>query len=109
MIPYVYYIIVYMYSINFLAKLKERPTHKMLSQITDYLASNWRRIGFQLLEPEHVQNIESTTKPNVDKCLDMLIKWLETDKNPTYSRLIDALYLLEYQGIAEKIKKKLLK
>ena len=30
-----------MYSNNFLVKLKEKPTHKMLSQISDYLAPDW--------------------------------------------------------------------
>ena len=98
-----------MYSIYFLAKLKERPTEKILSQITDDLVPNWNRIGFQLLESKHVKNIQSETKPNVDKCLDMLMKWLETDTSATYSKLINALYLLDCQNTAEQIKKKLLK
>ena len=93
----------------FLAKLKEKPTHKVLSRITSYLTADWRKIAYELLKPEDVKNIESSTKPNNDKCLDMLIKWLETDTSASYSKLIDALYEYDLPSAAEKIKDKVLK
>ena len=89
--------------------LKERPTHKILSRITGYIAAYWRIIGYELLKPEDVKNIESTTVPNDDKCLDMLIKWLESDTSASYSKLIDALNEHDRHDAAEKIKNKVLK
>ena len=77
--------------INFLVKLQERPTHKMLTRISGHIAAHWRVIGYELLKPKDVKNIESTTAHNDDKCLDMLIKWLESDSSASYSTLIDAL------------------
>ena len=95
--------------ISFLAKLNEKPTHKVLSRITIYLTADWRRIAYGLLKPEDVRNIESSTKPNDDKCLDMLIKWLETDTSASYSKLIDALHEYDLPRAAEQIKDKVLK
>ena len=94
---------------NFLVKLKEKPTHKMLSRIRGYLAAEWRVIGYELLRPEDVKNIDSTTAPNDVKCLDMLIKWLESDTSASYSKLINALYEHELLNAAEQIKSKVLK
>ena len=98
-----------MYFINFLVKLQEKPTHKMLSRIRGYLAADWRVIGYELLQPEDVENIESTTAPNDVKCLDMLIKWLKSDPSASYSTLIDALNEHEFVNAAEQVKKKVLK
>jgi len=81
----------------------------MLSRVTSYLTADWRRIAYELLKPEDVKNIAATTKSNEEKCLDMLIKWLETDINASYSQLIDALNEQDLQNAAEKIKEKVLK
>ena len=81
----------------------------MLSRITGYVAAYWRIIGYELLKPEDVKNIESTTAPNDVKCLDMFIKWLESDTNASYSKLIDALNEHDLHDAAEKIKNKVLK
>ena len=88
---------------NFLV-VNERPTHKMLSRITGYLAAYWRILGYELLKPEDVKNIECTTASIVDKCLDMLIKWLEFDTSASYSKLIDVLDIHNLHDAAEKIK-----
>ena len=89
--------------------LKETPTHRMLSRITGDLTDHWRIIGYELLKPEDVKNIECTTASNVDKCLDMLIKWLESDPSASYSKLIDALDEHDLHNAAERIKNKVLK
>lgn len=81
----------------------------MLSQVSNYLVPNWSRIGYQLLDPQYVKNIESTTKRNADKCHDMLMQWLETDTSATYSKLLDVLYLLDLPNTAEQIKEKFCK
>ena len=60
------------------------------------------------MEPEYVQNIESTTKSNDDKCLDMLVKWLETDTTASYFKLINALKECDLHNAAEKTKNKVL-
>ena len=93
---------------NFLV-LRKRPTHKMLSRITGCLAAYWRVLGYELLKPEDVKNIECTTAPNDNKCLDMLIKWLESDTSASYSKLIDALDEHDLHNAAEQIKNKVLK
>ena len=80
----------------------------MLSRIDHLLVANWRSIAFELLEPEDAKNIDSTTKSNEDKSLDMLFKWLETDNNASYSKLIDALQEFNLTNAAEKIKDKVL-
>ena len=87
----------------------EKPTYKMLSRITSCLTADWRRIAYELLKPEYVKSIDSSTKPNDDKCLDMLIKWLETDTSASYSKLIDALHEHDLPSVAEQIKDKVLK
>ena len=81
----------------------------MLSRISGHIAANWRVIGYELLQPKDVKSIELTTALNDDKCLDMLIKWLESDPSAKYSTLIDALNELDLHNAAEQIKKKVLK
>lgn len=81
----------------------------MLSRVTGCLAADWRYIAYDLLKEEDVKNIESTTKSNTDKCLDMFIKWLETDTEAAYYKLIDALCEHDLLSIADKVKDKVLK
>ena len=75
----------------------------MLSRISDLLAADWKRVGYELLKPEDVHSIESTTVNNDTKCLNMLVKWLESDPSASYSKLIDALIEYKLHNIAEKI------
>ena len=102
------YMYVHMY-LNFLAKLKEKPSYKMLARISNCIAEDWRKVAYELLLHKDVKIIESTDKSNSDKCLDMLIKWLETDTGATYSKLISAVYEHDnLQTAAEKIKERVL-
>ena len=80
----------------------------MLSRINCFLTAHWKKIACELLNLENVKNIDSTTKNNEEKCLDMLMKWLETDTTATYSKLIDALYEHSLDAVAEQIKDKVL-
>ena len=101
-----YGIVIIIHIINIiLAKLKEKPAHKMLSRITIDVMDYWRGIGYELLDADDVKNIESTPKHNRDKCLNMFIKWLETDPSASYSKLIDALNEYGLSTAVEKIKK----
>ena len=88
--------------------LKDKPTKQILSRINHLLVANYRVIAYELLEPDDAKNIESANKSNDDKSLDMLFKWLETDSNPSYSKLIDALKEFNLTNAAEKIKDKVL-
>ena len=81
----------------------------MLSRITSLLAADWRHVGYELLQPEDVDTIESTTTTNNDKCLNMLMKWLKSDISASYSKLIDALNEHELTNAAEKVMDKVLK
>ena len=95
--------------ISYVVKLQERPTHKMLTRIRGYLTAHWKVIGYELVQPEDVKSIESTAAPNDVKCLDMLVKWLESNPSASYSTLIDALNENDLHNAAEQIKKKVLK
>ena len=79
----------------------------MLSRINCYLTAYWKKIAYELLNLEDVKNIDSTTKDNEEKCLDMLIKWLETDTTATYSKLMDALCEHNLPSVAKQIKDKI--
>ena len=92
-----------------LDKLKEKPTPQMVSLFTDYILPDWIRIGYQLFDSKHVQRIVATNKSDVDKCLDMLIQWLDTDTSATYSKLVDVLIRLDHNNSAEQIKNMVLK
>ena len=85
-------------------KLNQKPMHKILSRINAELTDDWRNIGYELLEPDYVENIDSSTKHDKAKCLDMLIKWLKTDPSATYSKLIEALCRYDLSCAIEKIK-----
>ena len=81
----------------------------MLSRITGDLKDDWRGIGYELLEPDDVKSIDSTAKHEKAKCLDMLIKWLETDSSASYSKLIEVLHINDLSSAIEKIKDGVLK
>ena len=55
----------------------------------------WREIGVQLLPPEQeneIQNIEAENlSSNVKRFQRVLEKWLQTDTNATWNKLIEAL------------------
>ena len=82
----------------------------MLSRITSLLAADWRFVGYELLKnSQDVKNIESTPASNNNKCLDMLIKWVESETSASYSKLIDALNEHGLDNVADKIMEKVLK
>ena len=83
--------------------------HKILSRIAGDVMDDWRGIGYELLEPDDVKNIESTSKRDKAKCLDMLVLWLETDPSASYSKLIEALRIYDLSCAIEKIKNGVLK
>ena len=83
--------------------------HRILARINADLTDDWRNIGYELLEPDDVEKIDSSTKNDKAKCLDMLIKWLKTDPNASYSKLIEILRLYDLSSAIEKIKNGVLK
>ena len=90
--------------------LKEKPTPRMLSRITSLLAADWRFVGYELLKnSQDVTNIEATTASNNNKCLDMFLKWVESDTSASYSKLIDALKKHRLNNVADEIKNEVLK
>ena len=80
----------------------------MLSRITSLLAADWELVGYELLKPEDVHNIEPSTVSNNMKCLKMLKKWLESDLSASYSKLIDALNEYKLHNVAKQIRDKVL-
>ena len=94
--------------LRFIVMLNSKPTKQMLSRINCLLVPKWRSIAYELLEPEDATNIDSSTQSNEDKSLDMLFKWLETDSDASYSKLIDALQEFNLTYAAEKIKNQVL-
>ena len=103
-----YYIIIYVYLIKFLAKLKERPTPQKLSLFTSLIAAHWKFVGDQLLKPQYVKIIASRNESPEELCREMLLKWLETDTSASYSKLIDTLNKCDLNDTAGQIKNKVL-
>ena len=89
----------------FLGKLKEKPTLQKLSRIKRHFAVHWRDIGYELLTetPEDVGKIECANKSEEDKCFDMLKRWVDTDVNASYSKLINALREYKLDTAVKKI------
>ena len=77
----------------------------MLSRIKRHFASHWMDIGYELLTttPDDIETIEHTNKTENEKCFDMLKRWVETDANASYSKLIDALSVYELNIAIEKV------
>ena len=77
----------------------------MLSRIKRHLASHWMDIGYEPLTttPDDIETIERTNKTENEKCFDMLKRWVETDANASYSKLIDALSVYELNIAIEKV------
>ena len=86
-------------------KLLERPTPQMLSRIKRHFASHWVDVGYELLTttPEDVGTIQHSNKTENEKCFDMLTRWVETDANASYSKLIDALNVYDLNIAIEKV------
>ena len=101
--------IYYIYIITNLDKLKRKPILQLLSRTKRHFATHWRDIGYELLTatPEDVQAIERTNKTEDEKCFDILKRWVETDANASYSKLIDALHEYDLNDAAKKIMDKI--
>ena len=86
-----------------------KPTLRILSRIKDHFAIHWKDIGYELLitTPKDVEIIESTNKSESGKCFDMLKRWMETDTNACYSKLINALRVYNLEDAAEMIMDKI--
>ena len=81
----------------------------MLARIKCHFAVHWRDTGYELLThtPEDVDIIGHSNKSEEDKCLDMLKRWVETDVNASYSKLIDALHEYKLDTATEEIEDEL--
>ena len=101
--------IYYIYIITNLDKLKRKPILQLLSRTKRHFATHWRDIGYEFLTatPEDVQTIERTNKTEDEKCFDMLKRWVETDADASYSKLIDALHEYDLNDAAKKIMDKI--
>ena len=75
----------------------------------------WKSVGEVLLDPIIVENkaldaIKEDNPQNVNECCrQMFVKWLDTDKDASWKRLIAALQCpgVELNYLAEQIKNKL--
>ena len=96
--------LVYIYNYQ-LDKLKRKPILQLLSRIKRHFAIHWRDIGYELLTatPEDIQIICSTDKTTDEKCFDMLKRWVETDADASYSKLIDALRVYNLNNAAKMV------
>ena len=84
---------------------------KNLYNYAPRFACKWKDIGIQLLKTRHhsaLDLIEADHKGNTEECCKRMInKWLETDKNASWSQLIKALNKesVSLNTLANEIKK----
>ena len=86
--------------------LKKKPTRKILRRVKQSFAHQWKDIAYELLvnNDAEVKIIDSSSKCIVEKCFDMLEKWLETSSNPCYYDLIKALEQHNLYAASENVK-----
>ena len=109
----------YRYTICFFPLLEnDRPHQRDLSTyVVDSVATNWKVLGEMLLNCDlvkygHLEIIEVNSPGDVIKCCRrMFRKWLDTDKDASWKKLIAALQSpgIQLNNIAENIQKMVLK
>lgn len=78
------------------AKGSDRPAIRDLNNlVVPYIGSKWYALGFQLLDQQYEETLQSLRKDNKhveDCCMEMLHEWLRTEpQNATWARLIESL------------------
>ena len=73
-----------------------KPSIKMLQRhVIPYMATKWYELGAELLDEkeEHtLSTIEINYSRDANKCcFEMFRRWLQTDVNATWSRIVEAL------------------
>ena len=70
----------------------EKPLLKELQNlVTPYYAASWRDIGLQLGIPDGTLQLIENDYPSDKKCFTMFSKWLQSDVNASWSKLIKAI------------------
>ena len=96
----------------------DRPDRRDLSAyVVNSVATDWKALGEMLLNPDlvekrHLEIIEANSPEDVIKCCKrMFKKWLETDKDASWKKLIAALQSpgVQLNYLAENIQKMVLK
>lgn len=83
--------------------MQEKPTQKILTIVRKYFVSDWEDIGYQLIDENAVEEIESENIEASRKCKKMLQVWLKTDDSASYEKLISALNDLNLKSTAVKV------
>ena len=88
----------------------QKPTMKLLIvELYNEVASKYRVIGLMLnLSPSTIQDLENCRRGDPSECLlDVLTKWLQqVDPPPRWEDIIKALYAVQRQDIAERLRYK---
>ena len=88
--------------------LKDKPKLNILSRTKEFFADKWKDMIYELFDGDNCDDIikidDCTAKSNEDKCMDMLRKWVRTDENASYGKLIDALNAQRLSIAVEKVK-----
>ncbi|XP_065894736.1 uncharacterized protein [Dysidea avara] len=86
-----------------------RPTKKMLGRFQTQLTPNWMYIRYEFVESSVVDTVECTCKDDSEKCIKVLSRWIEIDKDACYCKLLRVLQQHQFNSTAEELKKSILK
>ena len=79
-----------------------------IDRLADYvvdIAYKWELLGTKLGQRTAVKNIKATQADSESKCLDVLEKWLESDKNVSWAHLVKSLRSIGLSAVAKQIEK----
>ena len=86
------YFYIYIYIICFFTANETPELRELQSLIIPYYATCWKEIGIGLnLSYEALQIIEIDFARTTQRCTNMLVKWLQTDVNATWQKLIQVI------------------
>ena len=80
----------------------------LLKELSSKVSADWEDIGLYLEIEEGLLNAVRSDCQQSQKCFREMLKiWLkQVDPCPTWSAIIEAIEVLEYRSLAEKLRKK---
>ena len=88
--------------------IDNRPEFKDLLKYSEKIAVHWKKIAYSLNVPCHrIEVIDLNHAYVGQKCYAMFNTWLQTAVNPCWCHLIQALYVIGLNSVAEETKKHL--
>jgi len=82
-----------------------RPTKQLFARLQIHLLPHWNHIRYEFVQSDVVDAVECTSRNEVDKCCNVLNRWIEIDKDACCCDLLRALQKHQFNHTVEKLKK----